>query len=116
MDQNENILNVLIEINDTLKKIFLCYEEKYKEIYEEKEKERKKTFLGMLTDSRKIIFPLLFDKKNLSQRDIAKKSGVSHQAVSQFINSLIENDIIEQFEKDGNKFYLDKHNYLKLVK
>ena len=116
MDESKDeILEVLVEIRDTLNCIYTCFEDDYLEIQRRKHGEKVKAFEAMLTDARKKIFPLLFDKRQLSQVDIADVVGVSQQAVSQFVKLLIENDIIEQVDEANQIIYRDKYNLIKLV-
>jgi DNA-binding transcriptional ArsR family regulator len=116
MDEpRDEALKVLIEIRDTLNRIYICFEDQYLEIQKRKYGEKVKAFQGMLTDARKIIFPLLFDQSHLSQGEIARATGISQQAVSQFIILLIKNDLIEQFEQGGKTIYRDKYDLIKLL-
>ncbi len=115
--QNDGVLLVLNEIKNTLNKLFVCFEDDYNKIQEKKSSERKEKFLKMLEkDAFKEIFPLLFNKANYSQNEIAEKAKSSQPTVSRVINQLIEDEIIEQLNIDGKTVYKDKFNYLKLIK
>jgi predicted transcriptional regulator len=59
---------------------------------------------------------LLFDERHLTQTKIAESIGITQQAISVFINLLIENDIIDQVEEEGKVIYRDKYNFLELTK
>jgi predicted transcriptional regulator len=109
---NDN-LQVLLEIRDTLNRIYICFEKEYLEIQKQKYEEKIKKFEEMLTDTRKKIFPLLFDQRHFSQVDIAKQVGASKQAVSLFVNLLLENDLIEQHKEAGQVIYRDKYDLTK---
>ena len=109
------VLEVLVEIRDTLNRIYACFEDEYLEIQKRKYGEKVKAFEAMLTDVRKKIFPLLFDQKQLSQVEIAKVVGISQPAVSQFVKLLIENDLIEQVDKADKIIYRDKYDLIKLI-
>jgi predicted XRE-type DNA-binding protein len=109
------VLEVLVEIRDTLNRIYACFEDEYLEIQKRKYGEKVKAFEAMLTDVRKKIFPLLFDQKQLSQGEIAKVVGISQPAVSQFVKLLIENDLIEQVDKADKIIYRDKYDLIKLI-
>jgi DNA-directed RNA polymerase specialized sigma subunit len=107
--QQDNIYSVLVEIRDTLNRIFICFEDRYKEIQINK-------FNEMLEkDPRKTIFPLLFDKRRLSQTQIADLAHTSQSTVSRFLTELIDNNLIEQDEENGKAVYRDKYNLLKLI-
>jgi predicted XRE-type DNA-binding protein len=109
------VLEVLAEIRDTLNRIYTCFEDEYLEIQKRKYGEKVKAFEAMLTDVRRKIFPLLFDKRHLSQVEIAQAVGISQPAVSKFVSLLIENDIIEQIEEADKIIYRDKYDLIKLV-
>lgn len=110
-DQNAEISKTLLEIRDTLNKLFLCFEDDYFEI--QKRKSKLVDLNKILSKPRKIIFPLLFDAKHLSQAEIARLSGVSPQAVNQFIDQLLSLNIINQSKDENNiQFFIDKHNLL----
>lgn len=116
MDEpKDEALAVLVEIRDTLNRIYTCFEDQYLEIQKRKYGEKVKVFEAMLTDVRKKIFPLFFDQRRLSQVDIAKVVGISQPAVSQFVRLLIENDLIEQVEEAGSITYRDKYDLSKLL-
>ena len=74
----DEVLGVLREIRDTLNRIYICFEDEYIEIQRQRFGEKVKTLESLLkTESRKKIFPLLFDKTYLSQTDIAEAAGVT---------------------------------------
>jgi predicted XRE-type DNA-binding protein len=114
-EQEDEVLSVLVEIRDILNRIYTCFEDQYLEIQKKKYSEKISTFESMLTDIRKKIFPLLIDKNNYTQREIAKIVGISQPAVSQFINLLIKNELIEQSVEGDKTIYCDKYDLLKLV-
>ncbi len=115
-NQNIEILEVLIEIRDTLNRIFICFEDEYIEIQKRKYEEKLDAFEEMLTDVRKKIFPLLFDQKHYSQVEIAQLVGASQPTVSNFVRSLVENGLIEQIEdEDGKIIHCDRYNLLKVL-
>jgi len=107
---------VLVEIRDTLDRIYTCFEDQYLEIQKRKYGEKVKAFEEMLTTVRKKIFPLLFDQRHLSQVEIAKAIGVNQSAVSRFVSSLIENDLIEQVDEADKTIYRDKYELTKLIR
>jgi predicted XRE-type DNA-binding protein len=116
MDEpKDEVLEVLVEIRDTLNRIYTCFEDEYLEIQKRKYGEKVKVFEAMLTDVRKKIFPLLFDQRHLSQVEIAQAVGITQSAVSKFVSSLIENDIIEQVEEADKIIYRDKYDLIKLL-
>ena len=106
---------ILIEIRNTLNKLFECFEDKYLEIQAQKRKMKEESFRSMLSDQRKRIFPLLFDKKNLSQIEIGEIAKADQSTVSKFISQLIKNEIIEQQDKDGTVVYIDKYAFKSIV-
>ena len=114
-EQNDEVLKVLVEIRDTLNRIYTCFEDQYLEIEKQIYQKKVKILEAILTPDRRKIFPLLFDKKPLSQTEIADAVGVTQSAVSKFVSKLIENDIIEQVTEDGNNIYRDKYDLLKSV-
>ncbi|EKE05535.1 MAG: hypothetical protein ACD_19C00230G0004 [uncultured bacterium] len=120
MIENENeILVVLQSIEDKLNRIYLCFENQYFDIQNQKNKEKLELFKSIITDNRKKIFPLIFDSHQLSQKEIADKVGVTRQAVGKFINQLIENDLIVQKTEADKTIYEDKFNlvpYLEKLK
>lgn len=116
MDESKGeVLEVLVEIQDTLNRIYACFEDQYLEIQERKYGEKVKAFKAMLTDIRRRIFPLLFDKRHLSQVEIAKVVGISQPAISKFVSLLIENDLIEQVDEAEKIIYRDKYDLIKLI-
>jgi DNA-directed RNA polymerase specialized sigma subunit len=112
---NDEILEILSEIRDTLNRIYYCFEDEYLEVQKRKYGEKVKAFEAMLTDARKRIFPLLFDTRQLSQGNIAKTVGISQPAVSQFVKLLIDNDLIEQVNENNRILYKDKYDLIKLI-
>jgi len=116
MDEpKDKVLEVLVEIRDTLNRIYTCFEDEYLETQKRKYGEKEKAFEAMLTDVRKKIFPLLFDQRHLSQGEIAQAVGITQSAVSKFVSSLIENDLIEQVEGADKIIYRDKYELIKLL-
>ncbi len=109
------VLAVLEEIRDILNRIYTCFEDQYLEIQKRKYAEKVSKFEGMLTDIRRKIFPLLFDKRHLTQVEIASFVGVSKQAVSKFVSLLIENDLINQVSENGKPIYDDKYDLEKFL-
>lgn len=107
------VLDVLVEIRDTLNRIYTCFEDQYLEIQKRKYGEKVEAFKAMLTDVRKKVFVLLLDPRHLSQGDIARAVGITQPAVSQFVNSLIEKDLIERVEEDNKIIYRDKYDLKK---
>lgn len=117
MDESKGeILEVLVEIRDTLNRIFVCFEDEYLEIQKRKYGEKVKAFDAILTDSRERMFPFLFDRRHLSQAEIAQAAGVTQSAVSKFISLLIENGFIEQTAEADRITYRDKYDLLKFLK
>jgi DNA-binding MarR family transcriptional regulator len=116
-ENNDELLEVAKEIRDILLRIFVCYEEQYTEIQRKKAAEKLKALKAVLTTSeRKKIYYLLFDPRNLSQTDIAKEVKVSQPAVSQCVNALLGQDLIEQAKSENGKVvYKDKYNLAKLL-
>lgn len=113
-EQNDEVLKVLVDIRDTLNRIYTCFEDQYIEIQKNKPKARVSKFKAMLDkDVRKTIFPLLFDKRHLSQKDIAELAKTSQPTVSRFVTELIDNGLIEQAEEKGKTIYRDKYDLLK---
>jgi uncharacterized membrane protein len=109
------VLEILLEIRDTLNRIYTCFEDEYLEMQKRKYGEKVKAFEAMLTDVRKKIFPLLFDQRHLSQVEIAQTVGTSQPTVSKFVSSLIEKDLIEQVQEDDQIIYRDKYDLIKLL-
>ena len=90
-DYNAETIEVLNKINNTLNKIFICFEDKYNHVLQKKREEKIKYVAGIITEKRKKIYKLILDHPELSQSEISKKVGVSQPAVSTFINLLIHN-------------------------
>jgi predicted transcriptional regulator len=107
------ILEALVEIRDTLNRIYICFEDQYLEIQNRKYGEKVEAFKASLTDVRKKVFELLFDQRHLSQGQIAQAAGISQPAVSRFVSLLIEKDLIEQVEEDNKIIYHDKYDLRK---
>ncbi len=114
-EPNSEILEVLVEIRDTLNRLFICFEDQYLEIEKRKNNEMENEFKNILTGNRKRIISLLFDKRHLSQAEIAQSVGVNKSTVSRFVNLLIENDYIEQSTNGNKTIYKDKLGLQKLV-
>jgi predicted XRE-type DNA-binding protein len=117
MDEPKNeVLSVLVEIRDTLNRIYTCFEDQYLEIQKKKYSEKVSTFEAMIAkDVRKKIFLLLFDKRHLSQEEIAKTVGITQPTVSKFVSSLFKNGLIEQGEENGEPTYRDPYDLMKLA-
>lgn len=115
-EPKDEVLAVLIEIRDTLNRVYTCFEDQYLEIQKNKSAEKVRILEAMLTtDIRKKIFPLLFDQRRLSQSVIAQNAQTSQPTVSRFVSELIENDLIEQVEENGKIIYHDKYELKKLL-
>jgi len=116
MDEpKDEVLAVLVEIRDTLNRVYTCYEDQYLEIQKNKYAEKVRILEAMLTDIRKKIFPLLFDQRHLSQSVIAQNAQTTQPTVSRFVSELIANDLIEQVEENGKIIYHDKYELKKLL-
>lgn len=107
------VLKVLVEIRDTLNRIYTCFEDQYFEIQNRKYGEKVKAFEEMLTEPRKKVFALLVDQRLLSQGQIAKAVGIKQPSVSEFIRLLIEKDLIERVEEGNKTIYRDKYDLKK---
>jgi len=115
-EQEDEVFSVLVEIRDTLNRIYTCFEEQYLEIQKKKLAKKISALETMLnTDERKKVFPLLFDKNYSSQKEIASSGGMTQSGVSKFVSSLIESDLIEQLKENGKTTYHDKYELLKLI-
>jgi len=112
---NDELLGVLKEIRDTLSRIYTCFENQYLEI--QKQREKLAVLEDMLTPVRRKIYPLLFDRRQLSQTAIANEVGITQQSVSQFISLLLAQDLIDRVEdEDSNVTYRDKYDLAELPK
>ena len=112
---NDELLGVLKEIRDTLSRIYTCFENQYLEI--QKQREKLAVLEDMLTPVRRKIYPLLFDRRQLSQTAIANEVGITQQSVSQFISVLLAQDLIDRVEdEDSNVTYRDKYDLAELPK
>jgi len=108
---NDELLEVLKEVRDTLSRIYTCFEDQYLEIQKQKAAKRREMFEDMLTSTRRNIYPLLFDPRRLSQAEIANEADTSQGTVSKFITALLDQDLIERIEdEEGNVTYRDKHD------
>jgi hypothetical protein len=113
-EQKDEVFCVLVEIRDTLNRIYTCFEDQYLEIQKGKIAEKETILKAMInTDARKKVFPLLFDKKYSSQKEIESTGVMQQSGISKFVKSLLENDIIEQVEENGKTFDRDKYDLLK---
>ena len=112
---NDELLKVLDEIRNLLIPISTCFEEQYLEIQRQKMGEKYETFKAMLSPIRRKIFPLLFDRRRLSQVEIASEVNTSQPTVSRFISLLQEQDFIEPIKDEyGNTIsYRDKYGFIK---
>jgi predicted XRE-type DNA-binding protein len=113
--ERDEIMGILVEIRDSLNHISVCFEDQYLEIRMRKHGKKVEAFEALLTDSRKRIFQLLFDQRNLSQVDIAQAAGVKQPAVSKFISLLIENDLIEQISDADKCIYRDNNDLCNIL-
>lgn len=112
---NDELLGVLKEIRDTLSRIYTCFENQYLEI--QKQREKLAILEDMLTPVRRRIYPLLFDRRQLSQTAIANEVGITQSAVSQFMSVLLAQDLIDRVEdEDSNVTYRDKYDLAELPK
>ena len=114
-DVNNEIVKHLIEIENLLSKIYICFEDEYKEKLSEKFKGKKELFDSLLTDARKKIYVLLFSKENYSQTDIATMVGTSPSTVSKFIKALLENQLIIERDVNGIVEYQDIYDFVSLL-
>jgi len=111
---DQETLAMLMEIRDLLQPISACFEERYKEIQQQRLSAKQETFRGMLTDVRRKIFPLLLDPRNLPQVEIARLAKTSQPTVSRFVNILVEQDLITELKSDdGQTKYEDTYNLRK---
>lgn len=113
--ENDEVLKVLVEMRDTLNRIYTCFEDQYLEIQKKKYSEKVSVFELILTDVRRKIYPLLIDKRHLSQKEIAHIVGISQPAVSQFVSLLTKNELIEQSEEADKTIYRDKYDFQKMI-
>lgn len=113
-EENQQVITLLKDIRDILQRIDLCFEDQYLEKQKQKNAEKFSKFESILNDSRKKIFPMLFDNKHLSQSEIARIVGVDKSTVSRFIKDLLENDLIEQNKTDDKVYYRDKYGFSRM--
>lgn len=114
---DDELLEVAKEIRDILARIYVCFEDQYLEIQRKKAGERLKLLKDALTTPvRKNIYSLLFDPRGLSQTEIGREVKVSRQAVGQFVDILVNQDLIEQVQsRNGKASYRDKYDLAKLL-
>lgn len=114
---NDDVLEVLKEIRDTLSRIYTCFEDQYLEIQRQKVGDKLEVLEDMLTPIRRNIYPLLFDSRKLSQVEIANRVGATQPTVSRFVSALLEQDLVEQIEDgEGNVTYCDKYDLVQLLR
>ena len=85
---NEELLTVLQDIRTLLSRVYVCFEDQYREIQERKTGEQIQAFEDLLTPTRRRIYLFLFDSRGLSQRQIAKEAGTVQSNVSAFVTAL----------------------------
>jgi len=114
VDSNSEIVELLKGIRDLLVPVSAYYEDQYREILERQSEVRFRELETLLTAQRRLIFPLLFDSRRLSQAQIAKEANTTQPTVSRFINALLERDLIDQVrDETGTVTYKDKFNLAK---
>lgn len=114
---NDNVLEVLKEIRDILSRIYTCFEDEYVEIQRRKIGGKLEAFETVLTPDRREIYPLLFDTRQLSQREIADEVNVSQPTVSRFISALVDQELIDQIEHEGGSItYRDKYDLVTIFR
>ena len=112
-ENDELILKSLTEIQDTLNKIFICYEDQYNDV--KKKKGQFNSFKETVTENRRKILAMLFSPNHTSFTEIGASAGVSKQAVSQFVSQLIEKGFIDQTKQDGKTVYIDKFGFVERI-
>lgn len=115
--QNDEALALLTEIRDLLSRIYICFEGQYLEIQKQRVGEKLEIFEGLLSSTRRRIYPLLFDPRRLSQTEIASRANSTQPTVSKFVSALLDHDLIERIEdEEGNTAYRDKYDLMKLLR
>jgi DNA-binding MarR family transcriptional regulator len=115
-ETNDELLTLVREIRNLLVPISACFEERFAEIQKQRWRPKREAFKAILTPTRRAIYPLLFDPRNLSQIEIAKELGISQPAVSRFVGMLQEQDLIDQSRDQAGKIaYIDKYNLVELL-
>ena len=109
----DKLLEILTEIRNLLIPISVCFEDQYRQV--QKRIKKLETLKAILTPIRRKIYPLLFDSRHLSQAEIAQEAGTTQPTVSRFINTLLEENLIEHSEEDGVAIYQDKYNLVELL-
>jgi len=105
-DHESRTLEVLTSIDETLAKLFVCFEDQY-DLAVAKRREKKISYLkSILSEKRKEILKLLIDQPELSQMEISRQLGVSQPAVSKFLVLLTENGIMS-IGPDGKRSITD---------
>jgi len=113
---NDELLTVLKEIRDILSRVYVCFEDQYREKQAQKAQEKLEALKGMMTPERERVYPLLFDHPRLSQAEIASRTDTSQPTVSRFIAALLEQGLIEETQsKNGSVTYVDKYDFLELM-
>lgn len=109
---NEELLTVLKDIRTLLSRIYTCFEDQYHEIQDRKMEEQIQTFESLVnTALRRRIYPLFFDSRTLSQRQIATEAGTSQSNISQFATALQDAGLIDRTQDEhGNMRYIDKYD------
>jgi len=111
---SDELLRVLYEIRDLLVPISACFEDKYSAV--QRKAKKVESFKATLTPVRQRIYPLLFDARHLSQIEIAKEVDTTQPTVSKFVNMLLEQGLIGQFNnEDGMATYQDKYSLLDVL-
>jgi DNA-directed RNA polymerase specialized sigma subunit len=109
MDEyQQNILVLLKEIRDLLEPIS---EESRTQFLQEKLKQ----FKAAITRKNRVIVPLLFDPRGLTQTQIAEEAEASQPTVSRLISELMEAKLIDTSTKNGRTIYIDKYNLMRLA-
>ena len=112
--RDDQVLEVLREIHRLLVPISACFEDRHKEVIKQQSETKFKELEPLLTDQRRLIFPLLFDSRHLSQVQIAEEANTTQPTVSRFISALLEQDLIDQGKDEtGTVVYKDKFNLAK---
>ena len=113
---NDELLIVLKETRDILSRIYVCFEDQYREKQAQKVAEKLASLKAMMTSVRERIYPLLFDRQRLSQAEIASRAETTQPTVSRFIAALLEQDLIEETQSEnGSVTYVDKYDFLELL-
>lgn len=114
--ESQRVLEVLREIRDLLVPIAACFESQYLEIQQERTEVKFGELQELLTPQRKVIFPLLFDSRCLSQAQIAGEANTTQPTVSRLISTLLERGLIAQIDDGlGGTRYEDTFGLSRLV-